>query len=143
MSDTHRFSVSAAAVAVRDDGKVLAIQRRDNRHWEPPGGVVEPGETIVDCLVREVREETGLTVEPGALTGVYQNLNRDVVALVFRCVVTGGLERTSDESVRVSWLAVSEVPKLMAEAYAVRILDGLATSEPAHVRTHDGERLTN
>lgn len=142
MPDTHRFSVSAAAVAVREDGKVLALQRRDNRHWEPPGGVVEPGEAILDCLVREVQEETGLIVEPGRLTGVYQNMRRDIVALVFRCTVAGGAEQTSDESVRVRWLAVNEVKSMMAEAYAVRVLDAAADPGPAPLRTHDGERLT-
>lgn len=142
MNDTHRFSVSAAAVAVRDDGKVLAIQRRDNRHWEPPGGVVEPGETILECLVREVREETGLTVEPGPLTGVYQNTKLDVVALVFRCVVTGGEASTNDESLRISWLAVDEVRSAMDEAYAIRVLDGVSHSGAgSQVRTHDGERV--
>lgn len=57
-------SVSVAGVVVNDRGEVLLIQRRDNGHWEPPGGVLEFGESIRDGLRREVREETGLDVQP-------------------------------------------------------------------------------
>jgi ADP-ribose pyrophosphatase YjhB (NUDIX family) len=51
--------------------------------------VLELAESIHDGLRREVREETGLDVEPIALTGVYKNLTRGIVALVFRCKITG------------------------------------------------------
>jgi hypothetical protein len=36
VSDTPKHSVSVAGIVVRDDGRVLAIHRRDNHHWEPP-----------------------------------------------------------------------------------------------------------
>lgn len=43
--DTPKHSVSVAAVITDDQGRALLIQRRDNGHWEPPGGVLELGET--------------------------------------------------------------------------------------------------
>jgi 8-oxo-dGTP pyrophosphatase MutT (NUDIX family) len=90
MGDSHLYSVSVSA-AVRDEaGQFLAIRRRDNGHWEPPGGIVEPGERLEDALVREVVEETGYVVRPIALSGVYQNVRLNVVSLVFSCVVEGG-----------------------------------------------------
>jgi hypothetical protein len=49
-----------------------------------------------------VREETGLTVEPDALTGVYKNLTRGVVALVFRCHETGGVLASTAEGTEPS-----------------------------------------
>jgi 8-oxo-dGTP diphosphatase len=72
-------SVSVAGVITDDHGRALLIQRRDNHRWEPPGGVLELGETIPDGLRREVREETGLEVEPVTLTGVYKNMKRAIV----------------------------------------------------------------
>jgi 8-oxo-dGTP diphosphatase len=139
MTDTHRFSVSVAAAVVRDDGKVLAIKRRDNGHWEPPGGVVNIGESLSDALVREVREETGYTVSVGSVSGIYQNMKRQIVALVFRCDIVTGEAAASDESSRVEWLDQNEVRDRMNGAYAVRLLDALQerTSSP-RVRTHDG-----
>jgi ADP-ribose pyrophosphatase YjhB (NUDIX family) len=83
MGDTPKHSVSVAGVVVRDDGRILAVQRRDNMHWEPPGGVLELGETFEEGVRREVAEETGVLVEVERLTGAYKNLSRGIVALVF------------------------------------------------------------
>jgi 8-oxo-dGTP diphosphatase len=140
MAETHRYSVSVAAAVVREDGRFLAIQRRDNRHWELPGGVLEPGEEASAGAVREVEEETGLVVEPIRLSGVYQNVARDIVALVFLARYVSGELRTSDESVRVGWLAEDQVRDLMTEAYAVRLLDAQQKGDTP-VRAHDGVRL--
>jgi len=46
-------------------------------------GVLELGESIEAGLCCEVKEETGLTVQPVSLTGVYKNMNRGIIALVF------------------------------------------------------------
>src|SRR3954451_11920279 len=73
-SQPPKHSVSVAA-AIRDDaGRFLVISRADNGRWEPPGGVLELDESITDGLIREVHEETGLQVQPVALTGVYKNM---------------------------------------------------------------------
>jgi 8-oxo-dGTP diphosphatase len=144
MSSGPLHSVSVAAVIAGADGRVLAVRRRDNGHWEPPGGVLELDESVHDGLRREVEEETGLLVEPGELTGVYKNLTRGVVALVFRCEVRSGSPRPTAESAEVAWLTVAEVSERMAEVYAVRVLDALSdrSGRPA-VRSHDGRRLTS
>ena len=69
-----KHSVSVAAAIIDDQGRFLAIRRADNGRWEPPGGVLELHESIEEGLIREVAEETGLTIEPLALTGVYKNM---------------------------------------------------------------------
>jgi 8-oxo-dGTP diphosphatase len=53
------------ALIRRGDGLVLVANRRrdDSIDWTPPGGVIDPGESVTEGLVREVREETGLVVE--------------------------------------------------------------------------------
>jgi 8-oxo-dGTP diphosphatase len=132
--------VSVAAAVVNDDGRLLAIRRRDNGHWEPPGGVLELEETIEDGLVREIYEETGLMVKPERLTGVYKNMNRGIVALVFRCSVVAGAQTSTAEAAEVAWLTSDEVKNRLNEAYAVRLLDGLVDGPPK-VRVHDGVRL--
>ena len=134
---TPRHSVSVAGAVIDDEGRVLAIRRRDNGHWEPPGGVLELDETIEDGLVREIREETGVTVTPERLTGVYKNMERGIVALVFRCRATSGVTRTGPEAAEVAWLTADEISTDMDEAYAVRLLDALHVGPPA-IRAHDG-----
>ncbi|MFH8679255.1 NUDIX hydrolase [Streptomyces lydicus] len=133
-------SVSVAGVVVREDGRVLVIKRADNGAWEAPGGVLELDERPEDGACREVLEETGIKVETELLTGVYKNMKRGVVALVFRCRPVGGEERTSDESVDVRWFTREDVKSHMVEAYAVRVLDAFDAGGP-QVRAHDGCRL--
>ncbi len=136
-----RHSVSVTGVITDDRGRALLIRRRDNHRWEPPGAVLELAETIHDGLRREVREETGLDVEPIALTGVYKNMNRANIALVFRCKITGGQLNTTDETEASRWATDTDIRELASEAYAVRILDGLRDDAPAAIRQHDGKQL--
>jgi len=136
-----RHSVSVSAVIVDDEGRVLAIRRSDNGHWEPPGGVLELEEPILDGLVREVAEETGLIVEPERLTGVYKNMVRGIVALVFRCRVVDGQIVSSPEVAEAAWLSLTEAGERMSEAYCSRVFDAVAKAPPV-VRAHDGARIT-
>lgn len=139
MAGTPKHSVSVAGIVVREDGRILAVQRRDNAHWEPPGGVLELGETFEAGVRREVAEETGVQVEVERLTGAYKNLTRGVVALVFRCRPVAGAPTVTDESQRVQWLTRDEVSDRMAPAYAVRVLDALDGG--VATRAHDGVQL--
>lgn len=140
MTDTYRHSVSVAGVTVRDDGRILVIQRRDNGQWQAPGGILEADEQIPAGLRREVREETGVDVEPEQLTGVYKHMKLGVVALVFRCRPVSGDATETPESAAVAWLTPTEVAEQMTEAFAIRVRDALNGPWP-HVRAHDGVRL--
>lgn len=141
MSSTPKHSVSVAGVVINDNQQVLLIQRRDNGHWEPPGGVLELAETFEEGVCREVREETGITIEVDRLSGVYKNIRRGVVALVFRCHAIGGKAKPTEESSNVAWFDQAEAVGLMDQAYAVRVMD--AFHDTAIVRAHDGVRLVN
>ena len=142
MNDTPRHSVSVAAAIFDDSGETsYGSKRRDNGRWEPPGGVLELDETIEDGLRREVREETGAEVEVGPLTGVYKNMSRSIVALVFSCSVSSPPGRTSPEAAAVEWVPVAHVEDRMVEAYAVRIRDAAEGHGTPWVRHHNGENL--
>src|SRR3954453_18084436 len=114
-----KHSVSVAAAIIDNQGRFLVIRRADNGRWEPPGGVLELDESIEDGLIREVAEETGLQVEPVALTGVYKNMRRGIVALVFRCTVVAQFGQPPPNEVsEVVWLTRDELDRL-SEAYRV------------------------
>jgi 8-oxo-dGTP diphosphatase len=77
----------AVSAAIFRDGRVLIVRRARppaNGLYTLPGGGVELGETLEEAVVREVREETGLEVEPVALAGYRQAITRDA---------EGGVER--------------------------------------------------
>ncbi|MFI6503716.1 NUDIX hydrolase [Nonomuraea typhae] len=141
MDHDSKHSVSVAGVILDERGRALLVQRRDNGRWEAPGGVLEKNEDIITGLTREVREETGLDVEPVALTGVYKNMSRGIVALVFRCRAIAGRLTENDESRAFRWVTADEVQTLASEAFAVRVLDAMGDAHAPAVRQHDGERL--
>jgi 8-oxo-dGTP diphosphatase len=128
-TEPARHSVSVAAVIVDETGRVLAAQRRDNGHWEPPGGVLELNES-----------ETGLYITIEALTGAYKNLARGIVALVFRCRPASGQLSTGSETAQLEWLTPGQVREAMDEAYAIRILDAIDPGPP-HIRAHNGTTI--
>ncbi|MEV6979923.1 NUDIX hydrolase [Sphaerisporangium sp. NPDC051017] len=136
---TH--SVSVAGVIIDDQGRALLTQRRDNGHWEAPGGVLERDEDIITGLLREVREETGLDVEPVTLTGVYKNMTRGIIALVFRCKLISGHLTETDETRSFRWVTAAEVRTLASEAFAVRVLDAMRNDPTPAIRHHDGTHL--
>lgn len=136
-----KHSVSVAGIMTDGQGRALLIRRRDNGHWEPPGGVLELNETIEDGLRREVFEETGLNVEPDALTGIYKNMSRGVVALVFRCRIVAGALTTGPETSDFLWATADETRAITAAVHAVRVLDAMSSSPYPAVRSHDGVRI--
>lgn len=141
MTEPAKHSVSVAGVIVNDEGQVLLIRRRDNGHWEPPGGVLEISESILDGLRREVLEETGLRIEPVALTGVYKNMDLGVVALVFRCRQVSGQPVTNHEVDDFRLATRSELDSLMSPAFSIRLKDAIDFSGNPAIREHDGNRL--
>ncbi|WP_082374049.1 NUDIX hydrolase [Nocardia sp. NRRL S-836] len=139
MAETPRHSVSVAGIVVNDEGKVLVIRRRDNGHWEPPGGVLEISETFEEGARREILEETGISVRVERLTGVYKNMKRCIVAMVFRCVPLDEPSRATEEASEIRWMTLGEVRESMSPAYAVRVIDAFGSI--VQTRAHDGVDL--
>src|SRR5204863_9834071 len=85
-----------AGVIVGGDRRILITQRRADQalggKWEFPGGKVEPGEAPVDALVRELREEIGVTVGVGRIWDVLFHAypDFDLVMLVYPCRIVAG-----------------------------------------------------
>lgn len=131
-----RHSVSVAGIVFDEHNRVLAVQRRDNNQWQPPGGVLELDETFEEGVQREVLEETGVNVQVERLTGIYKNMHLGVVALVFRCTALSGIPQPTDESREVRWLDLVDALAQMPPTFAIRVQD--ASLPTAAHRAHDG-----
>jgi ADP-ribose pyrophosphatase YjhB (NUDIX family) len=87
--------VRVTGVVIEDDRILLLDQDTDGgRSWSLPGGRVEEGESLAGALVREMREETGLEVEPGRLLYVCDYLPGDgvhIIHVTFEAQRTGGV----------------------------------------------------
>jgi ADP-ribose pyrophosphatase YjhB (NUDIX family) len=83
--------VRVTGIVVEDGRLLLLNQDTDSgRSWSLPGGKLEEGETLAGALVREMKEETGLDVEPGRLLYVCDHLPAQVVHMTFEARRTGG-----------------------------------------------------
>jgi ADP-ribose pyrophosphatase YjhB (NUDIX family) len=115
--------VVAVTAFVQDEaGRLLMIRRTDNDLYAIPGGAQEVGETISQTVVREVGEETGITVDVTGLIGVYSDPAhviafsdgevRQEFSLCFRARPIEGEPRTSSESKEVLWVEPAALAEL-------------------------------
>lgn len=136
--------LGVCAVIFDEAGRVLLTRRRDNDLWCLPGGMFATGETVAEAIAREVREETGLSVEPVQLIGVYSSPHRmseyadgnryHVVVLSFRCRIVGGEAlRSTDETTDIGYFPCDSLPE-MVDVHRERIQDALARRQAALIR---------
>jgi ADP-ribose pyrophosphatase YjhB (NUDIX family) len=128
----NRIVPGASAVVLDEAGRILLHRRDDNELWSIPGGGMEVGERIADTVVREVREETGLEVEPEAIVGIYSNPQhvveygdgevRQQFSVCFACRLVGGELATSDESLEVGFFTPADIETMpVHESIRLRI----------------------
>ena len=113
-SDPFVFAESVAGVLFNAErNEVLLIQRRDVPVWVLPGGGVDPGELPQDAVVREILEETGLTVKATRLVGIYTPINRLArKTKLYECTWVSGTPILSNETKGVSYFPFSTLPPL-------------------------------
>jgi 8-oxo-dGTP diphosphatase len=113
----------AVSAAIIRDGRVLVTQRARGPGigvWSMPGGVVEAGETLTEALVREIQEETALTIEPVTLAGHREVVVRDTdgralrhfVILCFASRWVAGEPKLNEELSDARWLKLAELSEL-------------------------------
>ena len=116
MDRTERVELTTLCMISRGDE--ILLQNRVKTDWRGycfPGGHVEPGESIVDSVIREMQEETGLTVKNPKLCGIKQfpiDGGRYLVFLFKTREFTGEL-RSSEEG-KVEWIPRKDLPNIAA-----------------------------
>lgn len=131
----------AAAVALMDErDRILLLRRKDSGNWTMPGGTLEFGESLPECAVREVKEETGLRIELIGVVGTYTDPEvriaysdgevRREFTVVFAGRVAGGDVSVDEESTDYAWAGIDEALGLpMADSQRQRITDVIAWKE--------------
>jgi 8-oxo-dGTP diphosphatase len=110
---------TACALCLDSEGRLLLGRRAHEPYqgrWDVPGGFVEEDEHPLDCLRRELREETGLEVEPGEFVGVWLDRygpgerDRVTLNLYWTARVVGGEAQAADDVAELRWFALDELP---------------------------------
>lgn len=134
-----------AAVARDPSGRVLLHRRRVGGGWAPPSGAVEPGESVLAALARELQEEVGLRVEVERLVGLYSDPSYQVVhypdgrvvhfvTSVFVCRAETAEIVGNDEGLSWAWFPPDELPADLLPYARVWLADALANRPGPVVR---------
>jgi len=107
--------VGADAAIFDEAGRILLVERSDDRRWGLPAGWVDPNEAPMNTVRREAREELGLEVEPVQLVDVmFRPASAEygphaVVSIVYLCEVRGGAITLSHEVLAARYWGIDEV----------------------------------
>lgn len=127
-------------------GRALLVRRANpplQGRWSIPGGTVELGETLHHALVREMKEETGLEVEPLEVLTVFDRIERDGqevahhhVIVDYRCRRVSGEVRAASDALEAGWASPDELARydlttkaieVVTEAFRLSEREGLAS----------------
>lgn len=126
--------VGARAVVSDNAGRILLIQRSDNGQWAMPAGAMELGESIADCAVREVREETGLRALRVCAFALYTGPDRtstNMYGHTYQVFTTafkveewdGQLARVTDETTDAGFFARDRFPTPLSTSVLETLAD--------------------
>ncbi|HGS5166175.1 NUDIX domain-containing protein [Vibrio harveyi] len=115
--------IPGVAAVILNESNQLLLQKKSDGSWSLPAGMIEPGESPSQAVIREVREETGLAVEVERVLGVfggegfgfaYPNGDQvEYTVIMFKCQQTGQFaEDLDEETIELAWFSRSDMPTL-------------------------------
>lgn len=126
MSYTYKYprpavTTDCVVFTKEEEPKVLLIQRGNEPYkgcWAFPGGFMNMEETAEECAVRELKEETGLTVKQIQQIGAYSKVDRDprgrTVSIAYLAIVDAPIAVSGmDDAAKAAWFPLSSLPDLV------------------------------
>ncbi len=118
---------------------VLLVQRRDLPVWVLPGGGLDPGETPLDGVKREVEEESGCSVEVVRQVAEYLPVNNLTQKThFFECKITKGSPKATEESLQSKFFPLDALPARLAPPFLLWIEDALLEKDEVLVKKTEG-----
>ncbi|MDP1883939.1 MAG: NUDIX domain-containing protein [Candidatus Moranbacteria bacterium] len=133
------FTIGVFAAIFDDENRILFCHRTDCDLWNLPGGKLEHGEAPWDCVIREVKEETGLDTVVERLSGIYSKPAKDEIVFQYVCRVTGGEMTLNDEADKIKYFALNDIPSNTSPKQIERIKDVLEGPDGVVAKTQSGK----
>lgn len=124
-------TISIRGVVCRPDERVLIVRRSSDGGWELPGGRIYRSEGVTDCLHRELREETALSVtvrRPVEATSWRNSAGKGRFAVYYYCTTEGSEVRLSDEHTEFQWVSKATASRQLSEPQTAATVRAIAGS---------------
>ncbi|WP_310482817.1 NUDIX domain-containing protein [Chamaesiphon sp. VAR_48_metabat_403] len=117
------FTIGAFAIITDAENRILWCLRTDLDLWNLPGGTVENGEAPWDCVIREVKEETGLDIVVEKLIGIYSKPEENDLVFSYKCRVVAGNLQNNEEAKEIEYFDFNKLPRNIVHKQVVRVKD--------------------
>jgi 8-oxo-dGTP diphosphatase len=117
------FTLGAFAIITDAENRILWCLRSDYNIWNLPGGSVENGEAPWDCVIREVKEETGLDIIVEELTGIYSKPAENDLVFSYKCRVVSGSLQVNEEAKEIEYFDLNKLPENIVHKQVARVKD--------------------
>lgn len=126
---SHIRALLRCSVVVFFNDRVLLVRRRDKDDWALPGGTPRPGEDLLTCARRELREETGMLIDPGTCAFIIESVrpySARLIDLVFLSPThPAGLPRCREDGLTPTFVPLREVSGMNLHPPVARHLTAL------------------
>jgi len=130
----ERPLVGVGAVIIEND-RILLVKRANEPNkgkWSVPGGLVRVGESLVDALKREIREEVGVEIEVDDVACVSEEIFRNgevrfhYVIIDFFARITHGSVRPGSDAAEIRWVPIHEVDKIETVDFVKELINSIS-----------------
>jgi 8-oxo-dGTP diphosphatase len=123
------FTIGAFAIITDAENRTLWCLRTDFNIWNLPGGSVENGEAPWECVVREVKEETGLDIVVEKTIGIYSKPEENDLVFSYKCQVVSGDLQINEEAKEIKYFHLSELPQNIVHKQVARVKDYFTSND--------------
>ena len=135
----NKFKIGVFGMIFDKDQRILLCHRRDYDLWNLPGGGLEDGETPLDGIVREIKEEIGVISEVVRLAGIYFKPEQNEIVFSFVCNIAVGKTKLTDEADDIKFFKLEKIPTNTSPKQIERIKDALEHENDIVMKVQSGK----
>lgn len=134
-----QFLAGGFGLIFDEEGRILLVHRTDYDLWNLPGGSSDVGETPWQTAIREIKEETGFDAEIIKLVNISLKVSKNDIIFTFLCKINRGQATLSNESDKIEYFKIDEIPSNTSLSQVERIKDYLENPNEVSFKKQTGK----